>query len=310
MQRLATLKVSDVCLGGNVFGWTADAAASENILDAFTEGGGNFIDTADSYSVWVPSHVGGESERIIGNWLRSTSSSSEIVIATKCGKHPQHRGLRPANLRVSLDGSRRRLGVETIDLYFAHADDSSLPAEEWLGAFNEMISQGSIRHYGISNFSTERVREVCDLAQSNNLALPIAVQPEYSLVHRSEVESGLADVAAVYGLAIIPYYSLAGGFLTGKYARGENVLGQRAATVKKYANEASFATLDCVLELADKLDIEPATIALTWLRQQPGKIIPIASASEPEQVVGIVAAMTAKLTKPQLNRLTKASESL
>ncbi|MDR1712154.1 MAG: aldo/keto reductase [Propionibacteriaceae bacterium] len=306
MLRIGTLKVAPLCLGGNVFGWTADATTSEAILNAYLDGGGNFVDTADTYSTWVPGHPGGESERIIGNWLRGRAKT-EVVVASKVAKHPQRRGLRPSNIRVCLDGSRRRLGMETIDLYYAHADDPSVPTAEWVGAFNDLIADGSIKHYGLSNFTAERVREVCAVAKENGLATPVAVQPEYNLVHRGDVENGLVEAAVELGIAILPYYGLASGFLTGKYARDEAVRGPRAGTVKRYATDEGFAVVDKLVEIGDALNTEPAAVALAWLRQQPGVAAPIASASIPEQVPTLLAAMTLKLTRGQINKLSKVS---
>lgn len=311
MQRISTLRVSPVCLGGNVFGWTADARTSEQILDAYCEGGGNFVDTADAYSTWVPGHRGGESESVIGGWLRSRGSRDRVVIATKAAKHPIHRGLRPANLRICLDGSRRRLGVETIDLYYAHEDDPHVPTAEWIGAFDAMVKQGTIRHWGLSNFTAERVAEVLGIAAAEGLTPPVALQPHYNLVHRTEVESsGLRDVLVSHKLALIPYYGLAAGFLTGKYARDELIHGQRAARVKTFATEQGFAALDALLAVADEVGAEPATVALAWLRQQPGVTAPTASVSDPDQLPALLASMTLKLGRAQLNRLNKASAGL
>ena len=311
MQRISTMRVAPLCLGGNVFGWTADAAASEAILDAYCEGGGNFIATADSYSTWVPGHTGGESESVIGAWLRHRGNRDKVVIATKAAKHPVHRGLRPANLKICLDGSRRRLGVETIDLYFAHEDDPSVPTAEWVGAFDAMVKQGAVRHWGLSNFSAERVAEVVDVATRDGLTLPVALQSHYNLVHRSAVEDGgLRDVAQQHGLALLPYYGLAAGFLTGKYARDELIHGPRAARVKTFATPAGFAVLDEVVAVAEQLGAEPGSVALAWLRQQPWVTAPVASVSDPEQVPALVAAMTLKLGRAQLNRLTRASAGL
>ena len=311
MQRISTLRVSPLCLGGNVFGWTADAAASERILDAFCEGGGNFIDTADAYSTWVPGHRGGESESVIGAWLRHSGHRDQVVIATKAAKHPVHRGLRPANLKICLDGSRRRLGVETIDLYYAHEDDPHVPIVEWVGAFDAMVKQGAIRHWGLSNFTAARVAEVLSVAAAEGLTPPVALQPQYNLVHRAEVEgSGLRDLDVEHKLALVPYYGLAAGFLTGKYARDELIHGQRAARVKTFATEQGFAVLDAVLAVAEELGVEPGTVALAWLRQQPGVTAPIASVSDPDQLPALLAAMTLKLGRAQVNRLNKASAGL
>ena len=308
MHRISTLRVSPICLGGNVFGWTANQASSEAILDGFLEGGGNFIDTADVYSSWVPGHRGGESESLIGGWLAHRGNRDKVVIATKVSKHPIHRGLRPANLRICLDGSRRRLSTETIDLYFAHEDDANVPIAEWVGTFDQMIQHGAIRHYGLSNFTLARTQEVIDVATREGLALPVAVQPGYNLVHRAEVEaSGLGAFCVEQKIAMVPYYGLASGFLTGKYARGELVHGARAGRVKTYASEEGFAVVDKVVAIADELEVEPATVALAWLRQQPGVVAPIASVSAPEQLPAILAAGELRLSRTHINRLSKVS---
>lgn len=309
MKRLASLRVSPLCLGGNVFGWTADRESSEQILDTYVEAGGNFIDTADVYSAWVPGHPGGESERIIGSWLQKRGDHSKLVIATKVAKHPQHRGLKPSNLRICLDGSRRRLGVETIDLYYAHEDDPSVPVAEWVGAFDAMIKEGSIRHYGLSNFTAERTAEVLEVAQEAGLATPVALQPEYNLVHRADVETGgLGALANEHGLAVVPYFGLAAGFLTGKYREGEAIHGARAARVKHFATPEGFAVVEELVNIADELDVEPATVALAWLAGRSGVVAPIASASSPEQVASLMAAVELKLTRVQINHLKKVSQ--
>lgn len=308
MHRISTLRVSPLCLGGNVFGWTADRDASEQILDAFLDAGGNFIDTADAYSSWVPGHSGGESENILGAWMRNRGVRNQVVLATKVGKHPRYRGLRPANLHICLDGSRRRLGVETIDLYYAHEDDPHVPTAEWVGAFDAMIADGAIRHYALSNFTAERVAEVLEVAKADGLAAPVALQSHYNLVHRKDIEAGgLGAVAAEHGLALVTYYGLAAGFLTGKYHRDEPVHGPRAARVKHWATEAGFTVLDEVVAIADDLGVEPATVALAWVRQQSGVTEPIASVSSVEQLPAMLAAAQLKLTRGQVNRLNKVS---
>jgi len=308
MHRISTLRVSPVCLGGNVFGWTANPESTEAILNGFLDGGGNFIDTADVYSAWVPGHRGGESESLIGGWLGRRGNRDKVVIATKVSKHPIHRGLRPANLKICLDGSRRRLGTDVIDLYYAHEDDAHVPTAEWVGAFDQMVKQGAIKHWGLSNFTLARTQEVIELATREGLALPVAVQPGYNLVHRAEVEtSGLGAFCVEQKLALVPYYGLASGFLTGKYVRGEQVHGQRAARVKTYATEEGFRVVDEVVAIADEVGVDPATVALAWVRQQPGVVAPIASVSSADQLPAILAAGELKLTRPQVSRLTKVS---
>lgn len=308
MKKLATLRVSPLCLGGNVFGWKADPDTSFQILDAFVEGGGNFIDTADAYSSWVPGHRGGESETVIGGWLAHRGSHQGIVVATKVAKHPTHRGLRPSNLKICLDGSRRRLGLESIDLYYAHEDDPDVPIAEWVGTFDAMIADGSIRHYGLSNFTASRVEEVIAVAEAEGLAKPVALQPQYNLVHRGDVETaGLGEVAEKHSLALVPYYGLAAGFLTGKYREGEPVQGTRAARVKTYAIPAGFAVVEEVVAIADELGAEPASVAIAWVASRPGVLAPIASASSAEQVPALLAGAELKLSRTQLSRLKKVS---
>jgi aryl-alcohol dehydrogenase-like predicted oxidoreductase len=308
MKRLASLRVSPLCLGGNVFGWTADRESSEQILDTFVAGGGNFIDTADVYSAWVPGHPGGESERILGSWLQKRGSHTGLVIATKVAKHPTHRGLRPSNVKICLDGSRRRLSIDTIDLYYAHEDDPSVPVAEWVGTFDAMITEGAIRHYGLSNFTTQRTAEVLAVAEAEGLAKPVALQPEYNLVHRKDVESGgLAALAGEHGIGLVPYFGLAAGFLTGKYRANDEIHGARSARVKHYANAEGFAVVEELVDIADELGVEPATVALAWLGQRPGVIAPIASASTPEQVAGLLAASELKLSRTETNRLKKVT---
>lgn len=308
MKKLATLRVSPLCLGGNVFGWTAEPNASFQILDAFVEAGGNFVDTADAYSSWVPGHRGGESETVVGGWLAHRGGHAGLVVATKVAKRPTHRGLRPSNLKICLDGSRRRLGLETIDLYYAHEDDPDVPIAEWVGAFAAMITDGAIRHYGLSNFTTERTREVLAVAEAEGLPKPVALQPQYNLVHRADVEtSGLGELAEANGLALVPYYGLAAGFLTGKYRDGEPIHGARAARVKTYATPEGFAVVDEVVAIADELGVEPASVAIAWVASRPGVVAPVASASSVEQVPALMAAAEVKLSRTQLNRLKKVS---
>ncbi len=308
VTRVGSLSVQPLCLGGNVFGWTADHDASLEILDAFVAGGGNFIDTADVYSAWVPGNSGGESERIIGAWLAHGVDRSKVVVATKVAKHPRYRGLSAHNIRMALDGSRRRLGLDVIDLYYAHEDDHRVPIEEWLGTFNALVHEGVITHYGLSNFSVERTREVLAVADREGWARPVALQPGYNLVHRAEVEaSGLGDLAVAEKLALLPYRGLASGFLAGKYFRDEEPTGSRADSVRRYFTDEGWAVDSAVVDVATELDVEMATVALAWLRTRPGVVAPIASVSEASQLPALLAAMRLKLTAAQLRRLDKAS---
>lgn len=305
--RIGSRPVTPLCLGGNPFGWTSDHTTSLATLDAFVEGGGNFIDTADVYSSWVPGNSGGESERIIGAWLATGVDRGRLVLASKVAKHPRYRGLSAHNIRMALDGSRRRLGVDTIDLYYAHEDDEHVALEEWLGLFNALIAAGTIGGYGVSNFSLERTQAVLDVVEREGWARPVAVQPPYNLVSRRTVESGLSALAVSHKIGIVPYYGLASGFLTGKYSRGETARGARAGSVGKYFTDEGWAVLDAVVDIATELDCEPATVALAWLRSRPGVVAPIASASGPEQVPALLASATLKLGRAHVNRLDKAS---
>ena len=211
----SSLDVFPLALGGNVFGWTADRDASFAILDAFPAGGGDFVDTADSYSAWVPGNSGGDSERIIGEWLASRRPEG-VVVATKVSQHPEFKGLSAKNVRAAAEASLKRLGVETIDLYYAHFDDASVPLEETVAAFGDLVTDGLVRYTAVSNYSAARIREWVGLAEAAGGALPVAIQPHYNLVHR-DVEQDIVPVAEEFGLSLVPYYSLASGFLTGKY---------------------------------------------------------------------------------------------
>ncbi|HYP73319.1 MAG TPA: aldo/keto reductase, partial [Microbacterium sp.] len=249
MTRIGSsdLDVFPLALGGNVFGWTADRDASFAILDAFHAGGGNFIDTADSYSAWVPGHEGGESERIVGAWLADRGHAG-ITVATKVSQHPQFKGLAASTVRAAAEASRERLGVETIDLYFAHFDDAETPLEETVAAFGALVADGVVRHTAVSNYSAERIREWVRIARELGVAEPVAVQPHYNLVHR-ETENDIIPVATEFGLGVVPYFSLAKGFLTGKY-RSTDAEGQespRAGAAAKYATPQGLQILE-VLE--------------------------------------------------------------
>src|SRR5918995_1488819 len=206
----SSLDVLPLSLGGNVFGWTADRDASFAILDAFTAGGGDFIDTADGYSSWVPGNSGGDSERIIGEWLASRRREG-VVVATKVSQHPQFRGLSAGNVRAAAEASLRRLGVEALDLYYAHFDDETVPLEETVGAFGDLVADGLVRYTAVSNYTADRIREWVAIAEAAGSAAPVAVQPHYNLVHRNESEADIVPVAEEFGLSLVPYSALASG---------------------------------------------------------------------------------------------------
>jgi aryl-alcohol dehydrogenase-like predicted oxidoreductase len=311
MTRIGTsdLDVFPLSLGGNVFGWTADRDASFAVLDAFVAGGGDFIDTADGYSAWVPGNSGGESETIIGEWLASRKPEN-VVVATKVSTHPDFRGLGASTVRKAAEASLARLGVDTIDLYYAHFDDESTPLEETVGAFGQLVTDGLVRTVAVSNYSAERIREWISIAQRTGAALPVAVQPHYNLVHRNDVESSIIPVAEEFGLGLVPYYSLASGFLTGKY-RSTETAGQsspRAQGAAKYATDAGLRIIDALEEIGEAHGASIAATSLAWLRAQPTVVAPIASARTVEQVPDLLAGARLDLTADEVQTLNRVSE--
>lgn len=311
MTRIGTsdLDVLPLSLGGNVFGWTADRDTSFAVLDTFVDGGGDFIDTADSYSAWVPGNEGGESETIVGEWLASRKPAG-VVVATKVSQHPQFRGLSAANVRKAAEASLKRLGIDEIDLYYAHFDDETVPLEETVSAFGRLVEDGLVRHIAVSNYSAERIREWVEIARRLGVALPVAVQPHYNLVHRNEVEDTIIPVAEEFDLGLIPYYSLASGFLTGKY-RSTDAAGQtspRAQGAAKYATEAGLRIIDALEEIGDVHGASIAATSLAWLRAQPTVVAPIASARTVEQVPDLLAGARLELSDDEVQRLDRVSE--
>ncbi|MGO4679759.1 aldo/keto reductase [Microbacterium sp. 2MCAF23] len=311
MTRIGSsdLSVFPLSLGGNVFGWTADHDASFAVLDAFVAGGGDFIDTADVYSAWVEGNQGGESETIIGEWLASRGPEG-VVVATKVSQHPQFRGLSAANVRRAAEASLDRLGVDAIDLYYAHFDDESVPLEETVAAFGQLVTDGLVRNIAVSNYSADRIREWIRIARSTGVALPVAVQPHYNLVHRNEVEETIVPLATEFGLSVIPYYALASGFLTGKY-RSTDATGQsspRASGAAKYATEHGLRIIDALEEIGDAHGASIAATALAWLRAQPTVAAPIASARTAEQVADLLTGGRLELSAEEVARLSDVSE--
>ncbi|SIS18268.1 aldo/keto reductase [Microbacterium sp. RURRCA19A] len=301
------LDIRPLSLGGNVFGWTADRDTSFAVLDAFHAGGGDFIDTADGYSAWAPGNSGGESETIIGEWLASRKPEN-VVVATKVSTHPDFRGLAAANVRAAAEASLARLGVDAIDLYYAHFDDPETPLEETVGAFADLVSDGLVRYVGVSNYSADRIREWISLAEAAGADLPVAVQPHYNLVHRTAVESEIVPVAEQYGLSLVPYYALASGFLTGKY-RTTDAAGDspRAGGAAKLATPAGLAVIDALEDIGRAHDASIASTALAWLRTQPTVVAPLASASRLEQVPDLIASMSLELSADERARLDEVS---
>jgi aryl-alcohol dehydrogenase-like predicted oxidoreductase len=283
------LQISELCLGGNVFGWSADERQSHEVLNVYTELGGNFIDTADVYSEWGEGHVGGESETVIGTWLKSRSSTDEIVIATKVSKLSTRPGLGRANILAACDDSLRRLGRDHIDLYYAHDDDHETPLEETMAAFTELQQAGKIRFAAASNYSGARLREASVISKQHGFIEYSALQNHYNLLEREEYERDSVPALADLGIEGVPFFGLARGFLSGKYREGVQVDSVRASGVTKYTNEHGWAVLAKLDRLANHHSVSVSAIALAWLRQQPSVAAPIASARTVEQLREIMA---------------------
>jgi aryl-alcohol dehydrogenase-like predicted oxidoreductase len=313
MTSLRTLGSSDLevfplALGGNVFGWTADETASFAVLDAYAAAGGNFVDTADSYSAWVDGNSGGESETVIGRWVKARGNRDDVVIATKVSQHPEFPGLSADNIKAAADASLRRLGTDRIDLYYTHFDKTEVPVEEIVGALDELVRAGKVRHIAASNISPERLQESLEFSDREGLARYVALQPHYNLVSRDTYEGRLQDVAARFGLAAVPYYALASGFLTGKYRPGATVRSARSGGAAKHLDtERGRRVLSALDEVAAAHDAEVATVALAWLAARPTVAAPIASARTAEQLPALLALAVLELTTTELDALTRAS---
>ncbi|TDP93476.1 aryl-alcohol dehydrogenase-like predicted oxidoreductase [Leucobacter luti] len=305
------LEITPLALGANVFGWTADRDASFTVLDAFVAGGGNFIDTADGYSHWAPGHSGGESETIIGEWLAERGNRDSVVIATKVSTHPQFPGLAASNIHAAVDASLARLGIDTIDLYYAHFDDAETPLEETVEAFSALVDSGKIRAIGVSNYTAERIAEWFSIARAGGFHLPVALQPHYNLVEREFETNGLREIAEREQLAVFTYFSLAKGFLAGKYREATDATAPgasaRAEGAIAYLDDRGRAVLAALDEIAAAHEVEVATVALAWLRQQPAVTAPIASGRTPAQLAALLATFTTELSDAELVRLTAAS---
>lgn len=303
------MQVFPLVLGGNTFGWTSDEKTSQAVLDEFVESGGNFIDTADAYSSWAPGRAGGESEIILGRWLALRGNRDQVVIATKVSQHPQYPGLSAANVKAAADESLLRLGTDYIDVYYAHFDDEHTPLEETVGAFDELVKAGKVRSVGLSNYSAERVEEWFRIAREHDYALPVALEPHYNLVARANFEQHLAPVVQREQLAVFPYFSLAAGFLTGKYRSAADVEGKaRQNFVTQFANADGFAVVDALDAIATAHHVQIATVALAWLLQNPQVSAPIASARTPEQLPALTAAVSLELSDDEIRQLNDASE--
>jgi aryl-alcohol dehydrogenase-like predicted oxidoreductase len=304
------LKVQPLAFGGNVFGWSADESMSFTLLDAFVGAGLNLVDTADVYSAWVPGNHGGDSETILGRWLRRSGKRNELVIATKVGKWSERPGLSPANIAAAVEGSLRRLQVETIDLYQAHADDPSVPLAETLGAFSRLIEQGKVRAIGASNYSAARLAEALQVSKLHNLPRYETLQPEYNLYDRAGYEAGLEPLIRAEGIGVISYYSLASGFLSGKYRQAADAgksAARGASVIDQYLNPRGLRILQALDAVAADHDANPARVALAWLIARPGLVAPIASATTPTQLADLVAATRLALSAAEIATLDAAS---
>ncbi|MCQ4093286.1 aldo/keto reductase [Erwinia persicina] len=305
------IQVPVLTFGGNVFGWTIDEQTSFSLLDALVEKGLNFIDTADVYSRWAPGNKGGESEVIIGNWLKKSGKRDQIVLATKVGMDlgDGKTGLAPAYIRQAVDASLKRLQTDYIDLYQAHRDDADTPLQETLAAFDALIKEGKVRAIGASNYADDRLREALKISADNGLARYETLQPEYNLYDRAGYESGLEQVAVEHGLGVINYYSLASGFLSGKYrskddaaksARGQGV-------VEKYLNDRGLKIVNALVQIADARHASPAQVALAWQIARPSVTAPIVSATSLTQVDELAKAAVLKLKDEDLRLLSEVS---
>jgi aryl-alcohol dehydrogenase-like predicted oxidoreductase len=307
------LKVAPICFGGNVLGWTTDEHRSFDVLDAYVEGGGNFIDTADSYSRWVPGHEGGESETVLGNWMQARSNRAQIVVATKLGNPmgsgPNDRGTSRGRIFRSIEGSLRRLQTDYIDLYQAHIDDRDTPLDETLRALDDLIRQGKVRYIGASNYTAWRLATALGVSEKHGYARYETLQPRYNLAAREDYERELEPLCQEQGIGVITYSSLASGFFSGKYRAGQALPGTpRAQGVQRgYMNEKGFAILDAVEQIAREHGATPGQVALAWILARPAITAPIASATSVEQTRELLGAADLRLNADALAILDAAS---
>ena len=307
------LQVAPIMLGGNVFGWTADEETSFRILDAFVDAGFNFIDTADMYSTWIPGHTGGESETIIGRWLTRSKKREQVVLATKVGKEVPGSGEGLSRQRIlhCAEDSLRRMQTDYIDLYQSHDDDEKTPLAETLEAYGELMKEGKVRFIGASNYGAARLDEALRLAEQGAQPAYVSLQPSYNLYDRSDYETDLEALVKKKGLGVIPYASLASGFLTGKYRSEEDLEGrERGSKVSKYLNERGFRILETLDEIAKRLNATPAQVSLAWLMARPGITAPIASATSVEQLSEILGSTDVKLEQSDIVDLDSASSEV
>jgi aryl-alcohol dehydrogenase-like predicted oxidoreductase len=283
------LVVHPLCLGSNIFGSNADEAQSHAVMDAYSSHAGNFIDTADMYNQWVEGHVGGESESVIGSWMKKRNNRQSMVIATKVSKMDTRPGLSAKNIFAACEESLNRLQTDYIDLYYSHSDDETVSLEETLGAYAQLIAQGKVRYIAASNFTPARLRESIKFSEDNNIPAYVATQDLYNLVDRKSYEGEMSQAVSDLGISNIPFYGIARGFLSGKYRPGvTEVDSKRAAGAREYATDKNYAVLTVMDEVAKNHNVSLSAVALAWLRAQPSVSVPIASARTVEQVEEIV----------------------
>ena len=301
------LLVSPLCFGGNVFGWTADRDTSFDILDAYVGFGGNFIDTSDAYSHWIPGNTGGDSERIIGEWLAERGGRENLIIASKVAKLPARAGLAPDNIRAALSESLERLQTDYIDLYYAHEDDESVPMLEWLTAFDELVKAGTVKYLAASNFTPERLVEALRLQREHDLSPFIAIQDLYNLMERARYEEVLAPIVAEFQLSSLPYYALAKGFLTGKYRAGVTVDSARAKGAEVYVGERGDRVLGALESIASAHEVPIPAVSLAWLLTRPGVTAPLASGRTVAQLADLAPMGSLELSADEVAELNTAS---
>jgi aryl-alcohol dehydrogenase-like predicted oxidoreductase len=306
------IDVLPLCLGGNVFGWTADEPTSFKILDAFLEAGFNFVDSADVYSRWAPGNQGGESEAIIGKWMKQRRNRDKVIVGTKCGHMmgmgPGKKGLSKHYILEAAEASLQRLQTDYIDLYQAHQDDPETPLEETLEAFAQLVKEGKVRTMGASNYQAERLDEALKISQAKNLPRYESLQPWYNLYDREEYETSLEPLCLREGLGVINYYSLASGFLTGKYRSRTDIQGKaRGSRVEKYFDQRGFRILKALDQVAKEYNSKPARVALAWLIARPSITAPIASATNLDQLADLIEATKLNLSPSAIDRLNQAS---
>jgi aryl-alcohol dehydrogenase-like predicted oxidoreductase len=304
------LKVSPLCLGANVFGWTADEATSFSILDAFADSGLNFLDTADMYAKWVPGNSGGESETIIGKWFKRSGKRSKVILATKVGMEmsPEKKGLSRAYIFSAVEDSLKRLQTDYIDLYQSHVDDPATPLEDTLQAYGELVKQGKVRAIGASNYKADRLASALDISFELGYPRYESLQPLYNLYDRADYEYDLEPLCLSRKIGVIPFFSLASGFLTGKY-RGEADLAksQRGSRVQKYLNERGFKILEALDQVSEKVQSTPGKVALAWMMARPSITAPIASVTNVDQLKDLVDATRLKLDEESIGAINQAS---